>query len=111
MLKRTELLQTHLHLQAVRRLEREHVPRLRPRRADHVQPRLPAPEKPPFFGRLGALRAHAEAPYKIYLLWETKRAPNRRGRARTVWGAAALRGLVLRGLEADSRQTSTPGAS
>jgi hypothetical protein len=34
-------------------------------------------------GLLSALRAHAKAPYKTDLLWETRRALNRPGRART----------------------------
>jgi hypothetical protein len=35
------------------------------------------------FGRLSALRAHAKSPYEADLLWETRRALNRPGRART----------------------------
>jgi hypothetical protein len=34
-------------------------------------------------GLLSALHAHAKAPYKTDLLWETRRALNRPGRART----------------------------
>ena len=51
------------------------------------------------FGLLSALRTHTTAPYKTDLLWETLRALNRPGRARTVLGRRELH-LVLRGLEA-----------
>ena len=41
------------------------------------------------FGLLSALRAHTKAPYKPDLLWETRRALNCPGRARTVKPAFA----------------------
>jgi hypothetical protein len=41
------------------------------------------PGRNPPFGLLSALRAHTEAPYRTDLLWETRRALNRPGRART----------------------------
>ena len=52
------------------------------------------PQRKHRFGPLSALRTHPKAPYKTYLLWETLRALNRPGRARTVGSPAPRFGDV-----------------